>query len=183
MASLASTSDLGTYLGTDISVSDTARAQQALDYASAKIRSYCGWTITQESLSDVSVDGSGTRDVWLDTLHLTAVSSVVDNERSVTLTYDVDYTWVQDGRLHRPLGWKRIPRLLSVSYTHGYAEAPDDVKGVCLALAARRFENPQSYERERLDDYSYTVASRSAGAHALLEAEKSDLGPYRILPR
>jgi len=178
--SFASTSELSTYVGSTV---DESRAQQALDYATKKIRSHCGWSISQESLSDVSVDGSGTRDVWLDTLYLTAVSSVVDNDRSATLTFDVDYTWTKDGRLHRPSGWKKIPRLLSVTYTHGYVTVPDDVKGVCLSLAARRFDNPQSYRTERIDDYSYTVAATQTGAHSLLDAEIADLGPYRILPR
>lgn len=46
--------------------------------------------------------------------------------------------------------------------------APDNVRGVVLAAAARLFTNPTGLQTERLGDYSY---SRPAGVGLLTDAE------------
>lgn len=149
-----------------------------LNQASAAIRQYCGWNITQETLTGAAVDGNGRQRLWLPTLRLTDVAEVVLD--GVTLTYDVHYTWTSDGMLYRQAGWPHSPRILSVTYTHGYETPPDDVVGVCLSIAARRFENPIAYRRESHDDWSVTHADKAD--RDMTEIELSTLGPHRIMP-
>jgi len=178
VAALASTPALGAFLGSDIAAADQVRAALVLNQASKAIRNYCGWTITQETLTGAAVDGNGRQRLWLPTLLLTAVAEVVLDGR--TLVYDVDYQWTSDGMLYRPTGWPHTPRILSVTYTQGYEAVPDDVAGVCLSIAARRFENPVAYRRESLDDWSVTHADKAD--RDMTEIELATLGPYRIMP-
>lgn len=178
MAALASVPELGAYLGSSIDADSQVRAAMALNQSSAAIRAYCGWSITQETVTGGAVDGNGRQRVWLPTLRLTEVAEVVLDGR--TLTYDVDYTWTSDGMLYRPSGWPMVPRALSVTYTHGYQFPPADVVGVCLSIAARRFENPIAYRRESHDDWSVTHADKAD--RDMTEIELSTLGPHRIMP-
>ena len=51
----------------------------------------------------------------------------------------------------------------TVAYTAGYAEIPNDVKAVALAVAARVYQNPVDARTEQIDDYSVTYAAGSGG--------------------
>lgn len=52
------------------------------------------------------------------------------------------------------------PRLVTVTYSHGYTEIPADVKDMCLKLAAERYTNPEGLDSERIDDYMYRRTGR-----------------------
>jgi hypothetical protein len=41
-----------------------------------------------------------------------------------------------------------------VTYTHGYATIPDDIRGVTLDLAARKMANPSGNRQEGIGSYS-----------------------------
>lgn len=158
---------------------DQQAATAALVEASGMIAGYCGWNITQETVTDAAVDGTGTRDIWLPTLRLTDVASVEMDGQS--LTYDTHYTWTINGRLHRPSGWPHRPRLLTVTYTHGHERVPDAVRGVCVALALRILDGTSHLSRLTVGAVteSYDPALNRAG---LSPDEHATLGPYRILP-
>lgn len=177
MAAFATPAELASHL--QVASVDTASATLALNTASAKIRAYCGrWSISEEAGVVKVLDGTGKRTLWLQTLHLTSVASVVEN--AVTLVYDTDYTWESHGKLTRHGCWPRTARSVTVTYTHGYPAAElDDVKGVCLALAGRLYLNPQAAKASTKTAGPFTeILAYNDPRVALTESEEYDLGPF-----
>jgi hypothetical protein len=111
---------------------------------------------------------------------VTAVTSIV--EEGTTLTVVTDFDWTSYGKLIRVYRrWTSKPRAVVVTFTHGYATAPDDVKGVCLSLAGRLYENPGSLRSYTVGGVSETYASGPGiSGPGLTIDEKNDLGPYRL---
>lgn len=168
MAALATPADLASYLQTSV---DTATATQALDKASGAIRSHCLWTISQETVTAQTFDGTGTRSLWLPTLRLTNVASVT--EKSLPLTVVVHYDWTLYGRLIRVGCWPDTPRSIVVTYTHGWSPVPDAVAGVCLNVAARRYEKLKGLSQLTVGDVSETSLPET-----LTGPELRELSPY-----
>lgn len=134
----ASTTELASWMQ-DSSI-ETATATLALAVASSAIRTHCGWSIEEEDV-DAVLDGTGERSLWVPTLKLTAVGSVVvDGD---TLVAGTDYDWTSYGKLIRAGRWPNTPRSVTISYTHGYETLPEVVKGACLIAAAIMYRNPE----------------------------------------
>lgn len=172
MAALASPAELSVWLQREV---DQASAAQALNAASAAIRGACGWSITEETVTGLVVDGYRC-EVFLPTRRLTAVSAVTDYE---TVLAPSAYEWASHGRLRKASGtWGKT---VTVSFTHGYAAVPDAVRAACLSVAARAVENPQGLRSWRLGDESETYASTAVdlGPQVTL-VESALLGPYMI---
>jgi len=177
MAAFATPSDLASWLQRDL---DTATATLALNIASADIRKTVGWSISQESGVVVTLDGSGARSLWLPSLLVTAVASVVED--STTLTVVTGFDWTTYGRLIRVgRDWTYKPRSVVVTFTHGYTTNPDDVKGICLTLAGRVYDNPTALRSYTVGGVSETFAG-SAGTlgPGLTDDEKVALAGYRL---
>lgn len=66
-----------------------------------------------------------------------------------------------------------------VTYSHGYAEVPDDIVDVVLDLATMNLANPENLRQVSIDDYQRTFASETIGSARLTQAHKEDLRPYR----
>lgn len=130
-------------------------AEQAVEFATALVREWCGWHIAP-ALSEVRrLDGDGTTILLLPSLHVTAVDHVVTaSEGELT-----DVTWSENGVLAR-VGvaetdpWAVLagtantvllrPRVfpaglgtVTVDFTHGYDETPAAVRAVVTAVARR----------------------------------------------
>lgn len=177
MVAFATPAELASYLQVD-SV-DTASATLDLDIASKAIRDHCGWTISQETVTAKVLDSHGERSIWLPTLLLTSVGPVL--EGTTALVADVDYDWTTYGRLIRAGRWPNRARSVTVTYTHGHAAVPDSVKGVCLAAAGRRYQNPSMARSYTVGGVSESYAITSTGSLGLLlEDERLELGPYRL---
>jgi len=176
VAAFAAPAELASHL--QVPTVDTATATLALDFATGLIRDECGgWSITQESNVAKTLDSYGMPSLWLPTRLLTAVASVVEN--GITLTHDTHYRWWGNGRLERlTTCWPTKPRSVVVTYTHGYTTVLDDVKGVCLALAGRRYQNPMGAKAQVAGPFSQSYASSEAGS--LSDAEKEALEPYKL---
>lgn len=115
----------------------------ALAVASGIVRDYCGWSISEESVT-FTVDGSGTQLQSLPTLHLTAVAEVRLFGQALTAS-DVDaagYEWSERGQLFRAIGWPNTFRCVQADVTHGYPVTPDGVLAVVLGLAGIGIPNP-----------------------------------------
>jgi hypothetical protein len=177
VAAFATPSDLASLLQQDL---DTASATLALNIASSKIRSFAGWSITEEVGAVATLDGNCDRVLFLPSLYVTAVASVVEYGTSLTVVTGFDWTsygeLIRVGRL-----WTWRPRSVVVTFTHGYTTAPDDVKGICLSLAGRLYDNPGALRSYAVGGVSATYAG-SAGAlgPGLTEDEKIDLASYRL---
>lgn len=178
MAALASASDLASWLQKDL---DTATATLALNVASGEIRNYCGWSVSQEAGVVATLTGSGTDLLWLPTLRLTAVTSLTEN--GLARTTPSDFTFEAWGKLRRRrAAWLcEPPQAVVVTFTHGYATVPDDVKGACLSLAARVYDNPGGLRSYTVGGVSETYAGAAADLGPMLaEAELRSLTAYKL---
>ncbi|MBZ4319533.1 hypothetical protein [Streptomyces huiliensis] len=76
----------------------------------------------------------------------------------------------------------RLPRSVGgpvvVTYTHGYATVPPDVRAVVLTLAGRVLNNPADLRQETVGGVSVTYASETIGA-SLAPADRDLLARYR----
>lgn len=141
MASFATPAELASWL--QVASVDTASAQLQLNVATRAIINHCGWGILEATVTADPRDARGGRSLFLPTRHLTAVTDVVAD--GVALVAGTDYEWWGYGELER-LGrcWPHKPRSVLVTYTHGYTPVPDDVKGACLSIAGRLYQNPSA---------------------------------------
>lgn len=174
MVALATTTDLAAWMGVDESALP-AGAATLLDLASAAVRDYCGWTITEETVTDLVVDGTGTEVLTLATMRLTAVTALALWDQTAGTWGDElvdrqDFDWSANGVLTRRRGdgasledflvfpqrhkhWPRWPdRLQSVrlSYTHGWPadQVPAAARTATMAAAARQVTNPKGIRSE-----------------------------------
>ena len=156
MAAFATPTELAGFLQQDL---DTYSATQALDVASQNIRTACGWNISQETVTAQEFDGTGNQSIFINTLNLTAVSSVVVDGVALAST---DFRFYRYGWLRRLYSyWPCFPEIVTVTYTHGYATIPDDVKGACLVLAGAKYETPGGAIRSRTDTVGSVTESRT----------------------
>lgn len=180
MAPFASPAELSVWLQREI---PEAQAAYALSGASAAIRACCGWSISAETVTGQVVSSYGRRSIWLPTLYLTGVISVVEN--GVTLVAAVDYDWTTDGRLIRSSRWWTVPRDVVVTYTHGYpAGHPvlESVKAVCLAAASRMVVNPLALRSWTLGDESETYMGTGSAVGAFIaDGERQQLAHVTLL--
>lgn len=165
--SFASTTDLQNYLG--LSSINTTRAQLILDIATAEIQSVTRQTISQVTNDAVKLKGNWRNKIVLPEQPVTAVTSVsvlgltyvpgsdysFDGIRSiyrgaVRFTPDSGDPTFVDTELH----WGGPDLTIDVVYTHGFATIPADIKGICLAMAARAFRNPVGAQSESVGQYS-----------------------------
>lgn len=179
---------------------DPSQAAFAIRRASARVRKYCRQEITLVENDTVTLPAGGRilrlpqRPVVVDDTHpLTVVELFGVSNQEYTALEGRDFTrigteltrgeqWWAPSRLMgwpfmRPMGiWADRVR---VTYSHGYAEVPDDIVDVVCDLAAMNLTNPQGLRSESIDDYSRTFAAETIGGAQLTDQHKEDLRPYR----
>ena len=162
-----------TELGLDLADYQAKGPQQALDSALATVRSYCGWQIVPVSTAEmVSVWSPGGRALFLPTRKLTAIASITQN--GVVLPAS-SYTFESYGVVKvLPGGYFSTLTKLTVVFTHGYAELPDDAKDVVLTLAQRFLTDTRGLVSKTVGPFSENYGS------PLGQAEKDKLAPYAI---
>jgi hypothetical protein len=172
----------------------------ALRRASALVRKYCRQQFTLVENETVTLPGNGRilrlpqRPVVVDDTHpLTVVELFGIADQEYTALEGRDFTrigseltrgeaWWAPTRLMgwpfmRPMGiWSQRVR---VTYSHGWAEVPDDVVDVVLDLAQMNMTNPQGLRSESIDDYQRTFASETIGGALLTAEHKEALRQYR----
>jgi hypothetical protein len=183
---LATATDLSDRLGRDLTDSELGRVDALLRDASAAVRRYTGQDITEAtSTTSVRVRGGWLR---LPQRPVTAVTTV-ESATGDSVVFDWgggEEVWVGATTTWDPatLIWpSRLPTRVSVTYTHGYAEIPDDIVAVVCAVALRAVgvdPTDTKYQSEGIASYNYTLgAAAAAGALGSLPAERSILDAYR----
>ena len=182
MASLVTPTELIVWLDIPADTFPTDRATLLVNSASAAIRGYCGWNITEETVTGDVIDGTGQWDLWLPTKHLTAVASVVEN--GVTLTDPANYVWYRNGQLTRSGRWTSKAKGVLATYTHGYPSGHvklELARSVCLSAAARLVNNPAGLRSETVGSVSWTAAGSGADATVILTAgDEESLAPLAL---
>ena len=182
MASLVTPTELIVWLDIPADTFPLDRATLLVNSASAAIRGYCGWNITEETVTGDVIDGSGQWDLWLPTKNLTAVASLVEN--GVTLVSGTNYDWYRNGQLARSGRWTSKAKAITITYTHGYPAGHvklELARSMCLMAAAARVPNPAGLRSETVGAVSWTSAASSADATVILtEAEQDALAPLAL---
>jgi hypothetical protein len=175
---LAAPEELASFLQRDL---DAATTDLVLAGASALVRQYCGWALTEQT-ETITRLGPGIAVLSLPTLLLSAVTEVRVSGQPITpasmtggaIGY-CDYAWTPAGQLIRPAGWPCL-QPVAVDCTHGYPQVPDDVRHVVLAVAGRLLSNP-----ERLTWEAVGVTSRTYAGSGALDADTAALlDGYRL---
>lgn len=180
MAPLATAAELRTFLEVDADTLPDGRADLILAGVSGTIRAYTGQHFDQVNAEEIVLDSIGSSVLLLPQLPVTAVTAVADLE-DATATFVVpdDYRWSELGILRRTGGqrWAEGLRRYQVTYSHGYATIPDDLKLIVLRAAARATANPEGLTQESMGNYSASWGMSVAG---LTDIDRRDLDRYRI---
>jgi len=169
---LASPETFSSYMQRDL---DRATATLCLQGASALVRNYCRWSISQATETFV-VDGSGTELLSLPTLKLNTVTLTVDGTLLDADTYQV----ASRGQIRRLDGiWPCGLDNVSADTDHGYTIIPDDITLVVCSLASRYYSNPDSLRSKASGDDS-RVFGAIVIASDFSELALQLLAPYRL---
>lgn len=107
--------------------SDEARLEQA----EAEVRGFCGWHIAPSRTETVTVEGDGGAVLLLPSLHVTAVSEILDEDGDAV----TDFKWRRSGVLRGGVRWA-AGREYKVTFTHGHPAVPRDVEAAVQAIAS-----------------------------------------------
>lgn len=181
--SLATPNELARFLGRELDATDREQAQIALDIASAAVRNYTRQQLTRVNDDTVVLRGTPGQALVLPERPVVSVASVSMNGVAVgTSSYQLvrDALWWGARALNTSndvsgdAGWGTTATPITVVYTHGYARVPDDLRGVCLQLAARTLSAPVGVASESVGSYSVSYDQASLG-----EFERRLLDRYR----
>jgi hypothetical protein len=203
MSNFATIADIEAFLQLTISgdAVKEAAAAQGLEWASASIRNYCNQVIDEVIDDVITLDSTGGTRLFLPELPVNEVSLVVEDGE--TLVVDDDYKLGQWGILHRqPDGtkWASGIQIVTITYSHGYYDIPDDIIAVCTRAASRAYQaglkaadsaGVPGIASKSLGDFSVSFQSEigggvgegimgASGARLLLLSEKDILNKYRV---
>lgn len=168
---LATLSDLGARLGLDLT--GDARATALLADVSAKVRGHTGRTFTLIE-DDEAVVGVCGGVATLPNGPVTAVSTVTVDGTEVT------FTWTTGRRVYDIDGIAA-----TVTYSHGYAEVPDEIVAVVCQIAGRAYGvlPTDAGADESLGDYSIGASpAAAAGPLGMMNDERATLDRYKAAP-
>lgn len=151
---------------------DDPGAQLALELATGAVQTYARQrlTLVDDDTAELLADRHGY--VELPERPVLGVTAV-ELDDGTTLAPSA-YAWGA-GRLWRVDG-ARLTGRVRVTYAHGFATVPDDVRGVVLAAAARLLDNPDSTRSAQLGGVSTTAALLGL---ELGEHERATMRRYR----
>lgn len=158
-------------------LADPAAASQttdedALAYASAIVREYCGWHIAPSLTEARVLDSDGSAVLLLPTMHMTDLGSV--EAAQVAL---LGVQWSANGILYWPARFPAGLRMVSATFTHGWDAAPASVQAVVAAVARRMPRAGQAVSSEGAGGVTRAYVTPS-GAFTATEAMVLDR--YRL---
>ena len=173
----ATVSDLATHLKAALSAEDTATATQALDLATAFIKTYIGQELEAVDNRVQVFRGRNLNALILNELPIRAIDSVTVDTVAFT-DYDIE---LKEGIIYRndDLGctsWNAFEKVV-VTYDSGFTTIPPTLKMICLHVAAREFAAPTHWSSEGIGNYNRVAESDSAGAFT--KGERALLHRYR----
>lgn len=92
------------------------------------------------------------------------------------------YMWELDDIITGNVTWTPMSMpTIAVTYSHGFQQVPNDLRGLCLSVAARLYVNPSAIESETIGN-SATRYSQKGGMD-LTDVEKRLADRYRLTAR
>lgn len=116
---------------------DSALLARLIRDASAALREQLGMPLSPVSGDVVALDSSGAQVVLLPNWPVLAVTSVVIDGQTASVS---DYEWSAVGALRRAGGWPVGYRKVVVTYDHGYNPIPASVVSSVAAAVAARYD-------------------------------------------
>lgn len=176
MANFATAADLASFLQVDV---DAASADLALSFATAAIRRATAQHVELVTGDTVTLTAKASA-VFLPEIPVLAVTAVRTWDAAAggygPSLDPVYYSWTAAGQLTRLFGptdpgtslllarWPSRERAVQVTYDHGYAVIPDELRMVCVTAAARLYTNPEGVVSRTIGSYSERLeTTRSTG--------------------
>jgi hypothetical protein len=141
---------------------DDPKLLAALNAASRRFRGAVRHPVSLVAGETVVLDGNGTSSLLLPAAPVTAVSEVeVDGE---VLVDGTDYSWSADGYLRRLscLVWPDSLRCITITYSHGYAEIPEDIQEVVIDQARALYAILPGVQQQTVGAQSVTFGVQAA---------------------
>jgi hypothetical protein len=161
-------------------LSDPA-AELLIAGVSRQVLAYTRRSSFTTSTSTVRVAGTGSSTLILPGWPVSAVTAVVEDPDGAAPGELVDYVeWSEDGVLELLSGgrWAARRRFYEITFEHGYAEVPEDVRNLVLRVAARAFANPEGLATEGVGGYNAGFAFDDTRLPTLSAPDRRELEPY-----
>lgn len=190
---LAQQTDVEDNLGRTLTAGEITRASTLLNRASQLIRSYTGLTFTLVT-DDVAVMRITAGRVRLPQRPVTAVSKVALVGYDGVQRYTVPFIWdgLDEVTMFGDYLVLNLPEILhdvythtaEITYSHGYATVPDDIRDLTAEVVARVYQSPSTpgVQYQTAGPFSVRVADGyGSGQVVLTDADKQllDDGGYR----
>lgn len=205
MADFCTVADVEDFLQVDIASDEdkAAACARAIEEATAAIQNYCRQEIelVEDDSYTFDVPISRLTKLFLPELPVVSVASVVEDGDTLTEGADEDYQIGNLGILYRQGGyWAQGVQIVTVTYTHGYNDLPDEIEAVCVRAASRAFqaglkaadgEGVPGIASKGLGDFNVAFQAEQGGgmgegvmgasaSRMLLLSEKDMLNRYRV---
>jgi hypothetical protein len=175
---LATPSDLNAWLQKTV---PTDTALVALETATGWIQAELRQRVIAVATDTVILRG-GYRSLWLPERPVTAVGAVTTTDKKGVVTprtLNTHYYVIRDELRFAGGYW---PELVTVTYSHGYTQIPQAIRGVCLSAASRAYDNSGSLRSEAVGGVSWTAAGGADDiGPGLTVSERTALDPFRQL--
>lgn len=192
MAQFATAEDFAMRMGLDLTEDEQDRADELLILASGLIQIEAKQVIELVEDDEITMPGTNDERITLPERPVIEVSSVLLDQTELREGSDwyldrnsivrlagtvarvgtlIDDTWPSGSGFGSPT------RTLEITYTHGYADIPLIVKGICLEAVVRVWVNPGAVAREQIGNEStvYDNMGFSPGGLLLTDNEAKQL--------
>ena len=186
---MITTADLASYTDDRLDADD-AETQRLLDAGLATVRRHCGWHVTPEVTETVVLDGPGSDLLILPTLRLKEIGELIEEGIVAdlgTLSFSSrglvrKQTGYGGGYYGYGVCWTGLFGGISVTMTHGFADAPDFDSAVLSFIDRSSLAGVSGGGREVIGPFSYGAGSGPEAESAFTGAECAILDLYRLEP-
>jgi hypothetical protein len=207
LPALATIDDVQAIIGRDLTPAQVTAGTRLLDMASGMVRGYTRQTITLTTNDSVTLSGNWTNSLELPERPIQSVSSVTFAGANAPLTtytlngsalvlgtgsFMPDFGALSWGNANMsgPAGstvgiqatgpsWMGPTAKITVVYTHGYAEVPQDIVNEVAGMVALQLNAEVGINSEQIGSYKVQYARQGAGGMSLSDETKNVLNLYR----
>lgn len=140
------------------------------------VRDFCGWHVAPVVTETITLDGTGSRRLFLPSLKVLDVQSVQVGGESLA---EGAFSWSETGILYRRGGWPEGYRNVVATIVHGHDA--EDVRWIVDGIVERRKGAAAGRAiRVRVGQRSMDFEHGAGSATRLFQDERDALAPYRI---
>lgn len=140
------------------------------------VRDFCGWHVAPVVTETITLDGTGSRRLFLPSLKVNEVQSVLVNGAAIAPT---EFSWSEAGILYRGAGWPEGFRNVVATIVHGHAA--EDARWIVDGIVERRKAAPAGRVLNvRVGQRGMGYEHGAGSVTRLFQDERDALAPYRI---